>query len=117
MLNAIQCSTSAEPLFGAVSGSCMISAKLRVPAGTFSQLKAGDTGAVLAWVYLSGMTAPSAKAELVKVIGVGGGAAGAGCAQAGPIARRPKPKTIAGRTRMPSSHFKTPALSATAKTR
>src|ERR1700749_3083949 len=80
ILNAIQCSTSAEPLFGAVSGSCMMGAKLMVPAGTFSQLKAGDTGMVLACVYLSGMTAPSAKAELVRVMGVGGAAAGAGCA-------------------------------------
>src|SRR5262249_50392508 len=73
ILNAIQCRTSPVPLFSATSGSCMISAKLMVPAGTFSQLKAGETGDVLAWVYLSGMTAPSAKAELVSVMGVGGG--------------------------------------------
>src|SRR5215469_7962740 len=69
ILNAIQCSTSVEPLFGAVSGSCMMSAKLMVPVGALSQLKAGDTGVVLlACVYLSGMTPPSAKAVLLNVM-------------------------------------------------
>src|SRR5664279_4510416 len=83
MLKAIQCSASAEPLFGATSGSCMISAKLAVPAGTLSQLRAGDTGVVvLAWVYLSGMTPPSVNAELVSVMGVTGGGAAGACADA-----------------------------------
>src|SRR5690348_5097045 len=100
MLKAIQCSTSAEPLFSATSGSCMMSEKLMVPAGTLSQLRAGDTGAVLAWVYLSGMTPPSAKAELVRTMGVGGEAAGAGCANAGPVAKMIAPRIVAERSRI-----------------
>src|SRR5579863_958139 len=95
MLNAIQCSTSAEPLFGAVSGSCMINAKLIVPAGTLSQLKAGDTGVVLAWVYLSGMTAPSANAVMVSVMGVTGGGAAGVCAKADPPANRTAHNVVA----------------------
>ena len=86
MLNAIQCSTSVEPLFSATSGSCMISAKLIVPAGALSQLKAGDTGVALAWVYLSGMTAPSANAALVSVMGVTGGGVAGVCARTDPLA-------------------------------
>src|ERR1700727_2643837 len=74
MLNAIQCSTSSTRLRGAVSGSCMMSVKLCVAAGAFSQDNAGETGEGEAWVYLSGMTAPSVKDVLVNVMG-GGGAA------------------------------------------
>ena len=54
----------------------MIRAKLWVPAGAFSQASAGEIGDGEAWVYLSGMTPPSVKDELVNVMGVGGGVAG-----------------------------------------
>src|ERR1700743_907399 len=74
MLNAIQCSTSSTPLRGAVSGSCMISAKLWVAAGALSHASAGDTGDGEFWVYLSGMTPPSVKDVLVNVMGAERGA-------------------------------------------
>ena len=48
-----------------------MSAKLCVPAGVLVQASAGEIGAVLAWVYLSGITPPSAKDELVRPIGAG----------------------------------------------
>jgi hypothetical protein len=62
----------------------MIKAKLTVAAGAFCQLSWGETGDGEAWVYLSGMTLPSVNDVLVKVIGVGGGAAF--CAKANPPA-------------------------------
>src|SRR6266702_6763105 len=83
MLKAAQCRTSLVVCCNAVSGSSTTSAKLWVPAGALVQASAGETGAGTAWVYLSGITAPSAKDELVRPMGAGGGAAGA-CAKAGP---------------------------------
>src|SRR5258707_12373916 len=77
MLKAAQCSTSLVVCWSAVSGSSTTSAKLCVPAGGLVQASAGETGAATAWVYLSGMMPPSVKDELVRPIGVGGGAAGA----------------------------------------
>src|SRR5438445_5925949 len=73
MLNAAQCSTSLVVRCKAVSGSSTIRAKLCVPAGALVQASAGETGAVVACVYLSGMMPPSVKDELVRPIGVGGG--------------------------------------------
>src|SRR5665213_2188577 len=86
MLNAIQCNTSSTPLRGAVSGSCMMSVKLWVAAGALSQANAGEMGDGEAWVYLSGMTAPSVKDVLVNVMGVGGGGGAAFCAWASTLA-------------------------------
>ena len=74
MLKAIQCSTSLVVFCMATSGSCMIRAKLCVPFGTSVQDRWGETGAALAWVYLSGMTAPSAKDELLRPMRLGAGA-------------------------------------------
>src|SRR5690349_3902091 len=76
MLKAAQCSTSLVVRWSAVSGSSTTRAKLWVPAGALVQARAGETGAGTAWVYLSGMMPPSVKEELVRPIGVGGGAAG-----------------------------------------
>jgi hypothetical protein len=72
----------------------MIKAKLTVAAGAFCQLSWGETGDGEAWVYLSGITAPSAKDVLVKVMGVGGGAAF--CAKANP----PAPISMAAHSKL-----------------
>src|SRR5215472_13536309 len=87
ILNAIQCSTSSTPLRGATSGSCMIKAKLCVPGGVFSQESAGDTGDGEACVYLSGMTPPSVKEELVNIMGMAAGAFWASASAPAPIKR------------------------------
>src|SRR3954471_24495802 len=83
ILKAAQCSTSLVVRCRAVSGSSTIRAKLWVPAGALLQASSGEIGLGTAWVYLSGMMAPSWKEVLVRPMGVGGGPAGAaaGCAK------------------------------------
>src|SRR5215469_7397857 len=93
MLKAAQCSTSLVLCCSAVSGSSTISAKLCVPGGALVQESCGDTGAELAWLYLSGMTPPSAKDVLVRPIGRGGGDVGAFCASAGTVASKLAPRS------------------------
>src|SRR4051794_40026680 len=93
ILKAAQCSTSLVGCCSAVSGSSTIKAKLWVPGGALVQDSSGEIGDGLAWVYLSGMTPPSAKELLVRPIGGGGGVAGAaGWASANPA---PKENTAA----------------------
>ena len=53
----------------------MWSTKLCVPGGTLVQARAGDTCSP-AWVYFTGICAPSANAVVVKVSGGRAGAAG-----------------------------------------
>src|SRR5215469_13285954 len=88
MLKAAQCSTSLVLCCSAVSGSSTTIAKLWVPGGALVQDSSGDTGAELAWLYLSGMTPPSAKDVLMRPIGGGGGVVGAFCASAGTATSR-----------------------------
>src|SRR5215470_18346544 len=68
-----------DPLLSTGSGSCMSSTKVCVPGGTCDHLSSGD-GAIgpAACVYLSGITPPSSKADVVISSGGGrGGPAGA----------------------------------------
>src|SRR5579859_997800 len=71
MLKISQCRLSGPAARGIVSRSCMMMAKAPVLAGAPVQDKAGDTGLEDAPVYLSGMTPPSWKDELVSTSGVG----------------------------------------------
>src|SRR5579862_5744194 len=52
----------------ATSGSCMIRTKLAVLAGTLVHSSFGETGVSTDWVYLAGISEPSANAGLVSVI-------------------------------------------------
>src|ERR1700677_2200086 len=89
ILKAIQCKISSTFFCGAVSGSCMIRAKLTTPDGTLVQSSFGETGFGSDCVYLFGITEPSSKADVVKVspgrAGALGWAAGC-CAEAVPAA-------------------------------
>src|SRR3954466_5837359 len=74
MLKASQWVTSLVVFCMATSGSCIKRTKLWVPAGVSVQDSCGETGDALAWVYLSGMTAPSAKDVLDRPKRLGAGA-------------------------------------------
>src|ERR1700733_12118841 len=78
ILKTSQCRTSSGVLFRALSGSCMISTKLAVLAGTLvhSSLGDGEVGPA-AWVNLSGMMPPSWKSGDDNAIPGVGGALGA----------------------------------------
>src|SRR5580693_9559199 len=83
MLKITQWVVSSTFFIGALSGSCMMRVKLTVPAGALAHARAGETGLSTAAVYLSARMPPSVKEELDRLIGVGGGPAGA-CASAAP---------------------------------
>src|ERR1700744_4856121 len=90
MLKISQCRLSGPAARGIVSRSCMMIAKAPVLAGAPVQDKAGDTGLDEAPEYLSGMTPPSGKDELVSTSGAGrvpgAGACTIGlCASAAPV--------------------------------
>src|ERR1700749_2652300 len=71
MLKISQCRLSGPAARGMVSRSCMMMANAPVLAGAPVQDSAGDTGFEEAPEYLSGMTPPSGKDELVSTRGVG----------------------------------------------
>src|SRR5688572_17616469 len=92
MPHTSQCTWVAVVRLIDTSGSWKCRTKLRVPAGTFDHDIAGETGAVTACVYFSGMSSPSGQPEIVSVKpGAAGGAAGAGCcAGSGTVSAKPK---------------------------
>src|SRR5260370_8401668 len=69
----------------ATSGSCMINTKLTVFAGTLVQSSFGEIGFGSDCVYLAGISAPSANADVVSVSpGRGGGGGVLSCARIKP---------------------------------
>src|SRR6201996_507475 len=79
MLKISQCRLSGPAARGMVSRSCMMMAKAPVLAGAPVQDSAGETGLEEAPEYLSGMTPPSSKEELVSTRGAGRVPGAGGC--------------------------------------